>query len=145
MLEFRYSINLLWKCLYRVGSRFSGQGLEGLELVEFNIFFATFPNSTLISATDGAARISYHLIPRHRESNPRHVESSRVAPDWDISDALPTELQRRGWLSEKHECRTRFYSRNVPTEVVHHKFSNCHLFSSRTSWNRKRLFFVFEA
>ena len=62
------------------------------------ISFLLFSRSVLFykSGTDGAARISYHLIPRRRESNPCHVESSRIAPDWDLSDVQPTELQRRG-------------------------------------------------
>ena len=67
-----------------------------LKTADSSIPFLLLLNSALISATDGTARISHHLIPQRRESNPRHVESSRVAPDWDLSDALPTKLQRRG-------------------------------------------------
>ena len=44
--------------------------------------FCYFPSNALISVTDEAAMIfSYHLMPRRWELNPRHVESSRIAPD----------------------------------------------------------------
>ena len=41
---------------------------------------------------DGAARIFSKLLCRGVIQT--HI--SRAAPDWDLSDALPTELQRRG-------------------------------------------------
>ena len=32
------------------------------------------------------------------------TQVSRVEPDWDLSDALPTELHRRGWCKESYLC-----------------------------------------
>ena len=50
-------------------------------------FFCYFPNSTLISATDGAARIFPTTLIRNAGIR-THDPSSRVAPDWDLSDPL---------------------------------------------------------
>ena len=57
------------------------------------LFLYFLPISALIStSTDGTVRIFfYHLIPRRRPGfDPTSV--SGVEPDWDLSDALPTEL-----------------------------------------------------
>ena len=59
-----------------------------------SLFLAASSQSALLIPSmtpGGVVRISYHLMPR-RDSNSRQ----RVAPDWDLSDAMPTELQHRG-------------------------------------------------
>ena len=62
-------------------------------------YFPTYiPNSALISATDGAARIlASHLLPRH-DSNP-----SRITPDWNLWRTLNqwATSQRHVWAPEK--------------------------------------------
>ena len=50
--------------------------------------------------SDGVARIFFLTpMPQHKRKDVSGFEPttvSRVAPDWDLSDALPTALQRRG-------------------------------------------------
>ena len=42
-------------------------------------------------------QLGFILITLSRGTGNRtHITSSRVAPDWDLSDALLTELQRHG-------------------------------------------------
>ena len=66
-----------------------------------DIFFSNTSLLFLRLSTDGVAIIlrlpifSYHLMPRCKEKDATLViwtHVSRVAPDWDLSDALPTEL-----------------------------------------------------
>ena len=68
------------------------RGLVGrmLSLKDFYIYL--FPITALISAaTDGTARI-FFLPPYTAALGFYPTSVSRVAPDWDLSDALPTEL-----------------------------------------------------
>ena len=55
------------------------------------VFFTTSSWSGRFYQLQQLGFFSYHLIPRRRPGfDPMSV--SRVAPDWDLPDALPTEL-----------------------------------------------------
>ena len=70
----------------------------------------------LYLSPDGAARIfpnSYAAAWTH---------DSRVAPDWDISDALPTELQRRGGTLS---LIARIEQKRVTRTIDYYCFNSC--------------------
>ena len=79
-----------------------------VNMINKQTFFLLNPNSALISATDVAAKISYHLTMLRRvqrdemkclsrDSNPRQKSCTRLGP---LKDAPPTELQSLGLISE---------------------------------------------
>ena len=54
----------------------------------FRLFFVPKPQFL----TDGVARYFSTTIPNSYAATGIRTHVSRVAPDWDLSDALPTEL-----------------------------------------------------
>ena len=101
-------------------------------------FYSSYSQTALLYTTDSIARIfSYHLMSRRwkfgirlsRYSN--SLQARRVAPDWGISDALPTELQRRGcqqnwWLTRNSKTFGSFWDlKSRALEKLHYRLLFC--------------------
>ena len=68
-----------------------------IRTADFLVLFL-FPNRALNSATDGVARYISSTIDFNSYAATGTRTHGRVAPDWDLPDALLTELHGRGDL-----------------------------------------------